>query len=137
MQTSARRQSRELALQVLFQNEFLGPVDFETSLSLFKGKYEAPKEVWDYARFLLAGVLQHRENIDGLIEKQSANWSLKRMALVDLLLMRIAVFEIRFSSDPVPAAAAINEALEICRKYSNTDSAQFINGILDPIASQK
>lgn len=134
MTPSTRRLARELALQAMFQKEFLGHIDMQANLSLFRGKYAAPDEVWDYAKFLCDGVMKHLEKIDGIIQAQSAHWSLKRMALVDLIIMRIACFEIKIADQPVPPAAAINEAIEISRKYGTTDSASFVNGILDQIA---
>lgn len=129
-----RRQARELALQVLFQQEFAPGIDIETGLNTFRGNFEAPLEVWDYASLLLRGVNQYKEHIDSLIQKASAHWSLQRMALVDLILMRLCTYEIIYAQDNVPQPAAINEALEVAKKYGSTDSSAFINGILDQIA---
>lgn len=128
-----RRQSRELALQVLFQQEFDPQLDFRDGLEIFKKSFDAPPETWSYALQLLGGVTAKRKEIDSLIQTQSAHWSLVRMSLVDLNIMRVAVFELRFSEPIVPPAVAINEAIEISKKYSTTDSAAFVNGILDQI----
>lgn len=132
MQT-ARRQSRELALQVLFQLEFSQHIDFRESLEIFRKNFEAPAEVWSYADELLEGIITHREQIDSLMQSSTAHWSLKRMALVDRNLMRIAIFEICYLQGTTPPKVAINEALEIAKKYSSTDSAGFINGVLDQV----
>lgn len=126
-----RRQSRELALQVLFQLEFDPKLNLRDGLDLFKKSFEAPEETWAYALELLNGVSQRRQQIDGLIQTQSQHWSLSRMSLVDLNIMRLAVFELKFGA--VPPAVVINEAIEISKKYSSTDSASFVNGILDQI----
>ena len=132
-----RRQARELALQVLFQQEFSPQISFEKGLEIFRSQFPAPKEVWDFALFLLEGVARHREEIDQLLQQNTAHWSLQRLALVDLNLMRIATFEICFSSGEVPPKAAINEAIEISKKYGSTDSPGFINGILDSLLRQQ
>jgi N utilization substance protein B len=130
---SARRQSRELALQVLFQREFSNKPDLNSNLADFRQSFAASDEVWNYTQQLLQGVDRHHEEIDALIQKHSAHWTLPRMAMVDRNIMRVAVFETRFAADPVPPAVAINEAVEISRKFGTSDSPAFVNGILDQI----
>lgn len=136
MTTSTRRLSRELALQVLFQQEFAQNQSVESGLENFRKSFDAEREVWSYALDLLQGVQKNAKAVDSLIQNHSAHWTLKRMALVDLNIMRIAVFELKFSADPVPAAVAINEAIEISKKFGTVDSAAFVNGILDQIVKQ-
>lgn len=136
MTIGTRRQSRELALQVLFQQEFSPKQPVATGLQNFRRSFDEPAEVWAYALQLLEGVEQKRGEIDALIQSRSAHWSLKRMALVDLNVMRLATYELRFAQDPVPPAVAINEAIEISRKYGTVDSAAFVNGILDQVVKQ-
>lgn len=134
--TGTRRQSRELALQVLFQGEFVAPGDLSANLQHFKEHFAATDEVWNYTLNLVIGVRDHKNAIDGLIETHSAHWSLPRMAMVDRNVMRIAVFETKFSAEPIPPAVAINEAIEIARKFGTNDSPSFVNGILDQIVKQ-
>lgn len=129
----ARRQSRELALQVLFQREFSKKSDISANLAEFRESFTAPEEVWNYTRELIQGVDKHSEEIDALIQKHSAHWTLPRMAMVDRNIMRVAVFETKFAADPIPPAVAINEAVEISRKFGTNDSPAFVNGILDQI----
>ena len=126
-----RRESREIALQVLFQRELAPDIQIEDALNLFRSSFEAEREVWNYATLLLRGVATHKEGIDEAIQAASAHWSLKRMALTDLNIMRIATFELLFSEDPPPPLAVIDEAIEISKKYGTNDSASFTNGILD------
>jgi N utilization substance protein B len=133
MTTSTRRQSRELALQVLFQQEFAHKPGVEAGLETFRGSFDAAPEVWSYALELLKGVESNHSSIDELIQECSAHWKLKRMALVDLIIMRIAAFEIKFAVESVPPAVVINEAIEISKKYGTVDSAAFVNGILDQL----
>lgn len=131
-----RRMSRELALQVLFQQEFSPQQSVEDGLANFRRSFDAPAEVWTYALEMLKGVESHHKEIDDRIQASSAHWSLKRMALVDLNIMRLAVYELKFSPTPVPAAVGINEAVEISKKFGTVDSAAFVNGVLDQIVKQ-
>jgi transcription antitermination protein NusB len=131
-----RRLSRELALQVLFQQEFAPQQSVEAGLETFRSSFDASPETWSYAQELLRGVEKNHKVIDELISAQSAHWTLKRMALVDLNIMRIAVFESKFASELIPPAVAIDEAVEISKKYGTVDSAAFVNGILDQIVKQ-
>lgn len=133
--SGTRRLSRELALQVLFQQEFASQT-VEAGLETFRRSFDATPEVWGYALDLLKGVEKNRATIDDVIQKCSAHWKLKRMALVDLTIMRIATFELKFTSESVPPAVVINEAIEISKKYGTVDSAAFVNGILDQIVKQ-
>src|SRR5437764_365367 len=128
-----RRLSRELALQVLFQQEFSPQQTVEQGLESFRRSFEAAPDVWTYALDLLKGIAQNAAAVDALIQRHSAHWQLKRMALVDLNIMRIAAYELKFASMPTPPAVAINEAIEISKKYGTVDSAAFVNGILDQI----
>lgn len=130
--STSRRQSRELALQVLFQQEFaLKKEAVEAGMETFRRSFDAEPDVWDYTLELLKGIVAHQTEIDAAIQKASAHWTLKRMALVDLIIMRVAVFELKHASELVPPAVAINEAIEISKKYGTVDSAAFVNGILD------
>ncbi len=130
---ATRRQARELALQVLFQQEFVAEINATQALKNFKEAFEAPEEVWTYATQILEGIRSKKAEIDSLIEKNSAHWRMPRMALVDRNLLRIGVYEIVYSDGEVPPKAALNEAIEISKKYGTTDSSSFINGILDQI----
>ena len=131
-----RRLSRELALQVLFQQEFATKKGVEAGLETFRSSFEAPPDTWSYALGILKGVEANHAAIDALIQARSAHWTLKRMALVDLNIMRIAVYELKFATESVPPAVAIDEAIEISKKYGTVDSAAFVNGILDQIMKQ-
>ncbi len=86
----------------------------------------------EYTTFLLEGVHRHRQTIDGHIQKLAKNWDLSRIALVDRNILRLGAFEILYSGD-VPASVAINEAVELGKRYSTKQSGGFINGILDQV----
>lgn len=131
-----RRRSRELALQILFQQEFQDSISPEQSISLMKESFEADNSIFDYTRKLINGISQYQSDLDGLISASSAKWNLSRMALVDKNILRIAVFEMKYLKDEIPPAVAINEAIEIAKIFGSTESKAFINGILDNIAKE-
>ena len=124
-----RRKARESTLQILFQLEFHDTKPEDVIDSFWKNK-KATKEIKEHSRWLVEGILSHRESIDRLIQSVSANWRITRMAIVDRNVLRIAVFELLHGEDLAPAIV-INEAIEIAKKYSSEEGATFINGILD------
>ncbi|MBY0385311.1 transcription antitermination factor NusB [bacterium] len=133
-----RRNSRELALQVLFQREFMPQASPEELLSLYKQHLALGGAVVEYSKTLVKTVIIHQEKIDQLIQKYSVNWNIKRFSLVDLNILRLAVCEMLFLQDEaVPSKSVINEAIEISKKYSSLESPAFINGILDQIFNKE
>ncbi len=123
----ARRRSREIALSWLFGAEF------STDTPLIENT-ESDKETIAYSEHLLNGVQAKKTEIDAIIEDYSKNWSINRMSFVDRNILRIATFEIRFMENEIPPKVAINEALDVAKKYSNQESVAFINGILDQMS---
>ncbi len=128
-----RRKAREIALQVLFQREFVSDVDVMVSLDYFRGNVTASAATWAYAETLLNGVIKNKAEIDGALSEKSKSWKIERMSPVDLSIMRVATFEILFGRAEAPPKAAINEAVEIAKRYGGNDSSAFINGILDAV----
>jgi N utilization substance protein B len=92
-----------------------------------------PDEVLTFAEGLVLGVARHRERIDQVIDEFSTNWTLERMARVDLALLRLATYELLYCPD-IPSSVAINEAIEIGKNYGTRETPAFINGILDKIS---
>lgn len=129
-----RRKSRELALQLLFQSEFSEPLNLEDLIRAQEHTEELTADIQIYAKDLIRGVRANKEAIDSLIQRHSAHWKLDRMATIDRNLLRVAVYEMKFAQAPVSPAIVINEALEIAKIYSGTDSTSFINGLLDQVA---
>ncbi len=124
-----RRKARESTLQILFQLEF-DDSDQDKVIDSFWRNKKTSKEIVEYTRYLVAGIISHRERIDRLIQSVSANWRLDRMAIVDRNVLRIAVFELLYEESVAPAIV-INEAIEVAKKYSSEEAATFVNGILD------
>ena len=126
-----RRKARELALRMLYQMETNGE-DPELALLKYCELFPYQKAVTDYTRVLLSGVKKEKELIDGYIQAASEHWKSERIALVDRNVLRIGIFEMLFSDD-VPPKVAIDEAIEMSKKYGNEESREFVNGILDRI----
>jgi len=137
-----RRKSREAALQFLFQDDFL---DQERSLSAvalqerfadFSILYQVNRKARPYALDLLTGILQQLEQIDAAIGEHATNWRLERIAATDRNLLRVGIYELMFGDD-VPAQVAINEAVEIAKRFGSEDSPAFINGVLDAVQQSR
>ena len=130
-----RRESRELALQMLYaldSNPSEGLLDV---LQLFREDQPSlPDRVRQFAEGLVRGVHTERQVIDEAIKARSKNWALGRMPRVDLNIMRLATYELMFRTD-IPKKVSINEAIEIARRFGDKDSPAFVNGILDEVAA--
>jgi N utilization substance protein B len=126
-----RRVARECALQMLYEMD-VGRHSKDDILRTFWKMNEHPQNVRDFADQLFEGTVQKLKEIDRVIQQHTKNWRLGRMAVVDRNVLRIAVFEF-LSGGRTPETVVINEALEIAKKYSTHESAQFVNGILDSI----
>ena len=130
-----RRKARELALQMLFQHEFTGQrSDFRAVEDLDPAKKEH-LDIRQFSEELVNGTLAHLEEIDSRIRQAAEHWKMDRMASVDRNIMRFAVFELLYRND-IPPAVTINESLEIAKKFSSSEAASFINGLLDKIARE-
>jgi N utilization substance protein B len=127
-----RRVARECALQMLYEFD-VGKLDPEEIVPSFWQMNEQPERVRDFATQLFKGSVERIAELDGLIQKHAKNWRLRRMAAVDRNILRLAVFELTSDDCRTPATVVINEALEIAKKFSTSESAQFVNGILDSI----
>jgi N utilization substance protein B len=130
-----RRRAREIALQVLYQREF-NRAETDTALGLFWDNFEALKGAMDFSERIVRGVGQHRDELDRIIEKYSSHWKIDRMAHVDRNILRIAVYELIYCND-IPPKVAINEAVDIGKKFGSEDSGAFINGVLDKVMSEE
>ena len=127
----ARRKSRELALQMLFQHDMSGNTP-EAIVLTFEDLHKVKPPVRDFAVRLFEGTVQHLEEIDRMIVEQADNWRITRMAVVDRNIIRMSVYEF-IHEDETPKLVIIDEAIEIAKKFGTQKSGQFINGILDGI----
>ena len=126
-----RRQSREIALQILFQVEYAPQISFEQLLALFDEKKDL--SIIKYADQIVHGVQAHKLKIDQKIQEASRHWKIERMGGVDRNLLRLAVFEIFFAPELIEPKIAINEAIEIAKIYGSQESSSFVNGLLDQV----
>lgn len=127
-----RRKARECALQMLYQQDLSGCKSSDV-VSTYWEANPPTDDARRYADELVCGIENHRVEIDSEISDNSMNWKISRMAAVDKNILRIAVFELKYRSD-VPSKVAINEAVEIAKRFGTADSGAFVNGILDNIA---
>lgn len=130
-----RRRAREYALQILFQIDFKGKEVNKKDIEDFWSDKQESEDVKKFAEDLVRGTIKSLDDIDSKIEKVAENWVLKRMAAVDRNILRFAAYEILYRND-IPSAVTINEALEIAKKFSSSEAAPFINGILDRLAKE-
>lgn len=125
----SRRQAREAALQSLFQLEFNDNGADRALDSALQNVRIAPIDR-DYAQLLVSGTRDNLEAIDEVIKGRLKDWKLERMSGIDRNIVRLAVFEMEFMADKLVPNIAINEAVELAKKYGTDDSARFVNGIL-------
>ena len=127
-----RRKAREIALTFLYQWDVRGAdVLPEMEDLLVKDRREA--DVADYVRTLVNGTIEHREEIDRRISEAAEHWRIERMAVLDRNVMRMATFEMAFRGNDVPPKVAINEAIELAKRFSTGESGAFVNGVLDRV----
>ena len=129
----SRRKARECALQMLFAADVAEMPATEVVRSYWAelGEADLDETAREFATRLAAGTLQNLELLDDRIRSRAEHWRISRMAVVDRNILRLAVYE--FLYEPTPRTVAINEALEIARRFSTYEATQFINGILDAI----
>jgi len=129
-----RSRGRELALQFLYQRDLRGP-ELEGEVESFIKSEEPDGEARKFALKLVAGTIEHLEPLNEKIQSVAQNWDIARMAVIDRNVLRLATFELLFCND-IPPKVAINEAIELGKRYSTQNSGAFINGILDKIKSR-
>ena len=132
---SARTKARKRALDILFQADVRGdePAIVLAAEAKRAANEPAREASWLYAREIVDGVIDNRDAIDEQIETFAKDWSLARMPAVDRAVLRIGVWEILYN-DEVPAAVAIDEAVELAKEFSTDDSGSFVHGVLGRIA---
>ena len=138
----SRRLARESAIQFLFSTDFNKNENLEEMLKeFFEAEEESnenePQEALNkndvrFAEEIIRGTIENLEQIDQLIQSNTTGWTKERIAKVDLAILRLAMFEILFRED-IPGSVAINEAIELAKKYSTDESGGFVNGVLGKI----
>lgn len=142
MSTASRRQARIIALQTLYETDASGHYweevlqrNLEEPISENTNPTEPyAQEVRDYTRHLVHGVLSERESLDRVIVESAPSWPIEQMSRIDKSVLRLAIFEILFDNE-VPLKAAINEAVELGKRFGSDSSSRFINGVLGTVAA--
>lgn len=127
---SRRSRAREVALQALFQED-LNPRDSRDQVAPFLQSRLQDDELREFAKSLVLGVLRNQAELDALLESKADNWSLSRMAATDRTVLRLGAYEIRYAD--TPERVAIDEAVELAKRFGSAQSSQFVNGILDKL----
>ncbi len=131
---AGRTRAREVVLQALYQED-LNPRDSRDQvMPLLENRLKEP-ELRDFALSLVLGVLRNKEELDGLIAAKADNWSVSRMAATDRNILRLGAFEIRYTD--TPPRVAVDEAVELAKRFGSASSSQFVNGILDKLIEKK
>ena len=126
-----RSKSREYLLQLVYQMEITGDTPEETFNGFMENNEDKKDNLdLDYIKSALEGIKLNKENIGSKISAQLVNWKLNRISKVNLAILEVAVYEMLFKED-IPEKVSINEAIELCKKYSDDKSVAFINGVLD------
>lgn len=127
-----RQKQRKVAFQLIYALNWQGLSQCENVLDTFYEQREDPERI-PYIDETVKGVCAHWEELDQLIEPALANWSLKRVSAVCIAILRLAVFELKFS-DQIPPRVAINEAIELAKEFGDENSGGFVHGVLSHIA---
>lgn len=131
-----RRDGREAAAQFLYSREVNPGEDTAEEVEAFWSLHLAKPKVVEFANRLAAGTIQHLAEIDELITGIAENFSLERFSNIDRNIIRVAAYEILYLPD-TPDPVAINEAIEIAKRFGGNDSARFVNGVLDKVIKSK
>jgi len=129
---SQRSQNRRAAMQYLYSWEYNRPEVLNDSLRSFFENQPKDREYYQFAEQLIRGVIEHVSELDEAVKSLAKNWTFDRIARVDLSILRIAIYELKYCED-IPPVVSINEAVELGKEFSKDDSKRFINGILDKI----
>lgn len=132
---SRRSRAREIVLQVLYQDDLNSDQPEDIRLRFVNARLNHDRELVEFAEKLLAGVRHHRGAVDEHLGEIARNWKLSRMAATDRNVLRLGAYEILFTE--TPDRVAINEAIELAKRYGTNNSSQFVNGVLDRLMNNK
>lgn len=131
---SVRRLARSVALQTLFESDSVKH-DPDAVLERHLTETSLVSDAASFARELVKGVMANMEKLDKIISNSAPNWPVDQMAKIDKNILRLAIFELMFEKD-VPVKAAINEAIELAKRFGSDSSSRFVNGVLGTIVAQ-
>jgi N utilization substance protein B len=126
---TGRSRAREVVLQILYQDDMNPDADPTAVEEFLRRRLKNNSQLVEFARSLLSGVRRNREELDAMLARCAANWSLERMAVTDRNVIRLGAYEILYTNTPGPVV--IDEAVELAKRFGAKQSAQFVNGVLD------
>lgn len=134
-----RRNAREFVMQMVYEGNFHDESERERIIydkirEMDAEEKKRNKSMLEFIESLYFGIFEHLKEIDELIEKSATNWSFARIAKVDLSILRLAIYEIKYTD--VPQKVAVNEAVEIAKEFSTEKSPRFINGVLGSVIKE-
>jgi N utilization substance protein B len=135
---TGRRRAREASLQMLYQWE-VGRSSADESVATYWPEHDAgnelPEPLRKFANGLVRGTIARLKEIDAILTAHAQNWRIERMAVIDRLVLRLAIYEMLAEAD-TPPRVIINEALELARTYSGDEAVGFVNGVLDAVRKE-
>jgi N utilization substance protein B len=126
---TGRSRAREVVLQILYQDDLNPDADPTAVEEFLRKRLKNNEPLINFARSLLSGVRRNRQELDAMLARCAANWSLERMAVTDRNVIRLGAYEILYTDTPGPVV--IDEAVELAKRFGAKQSAQFVNGVLD------
>ena len=132
---SRRSRAREIVLQVLYQDDLNTDQPEDIRLRFINARLNQDRSLVEFAEDLLAGVRRHRDKVDQQLEEIARSWKLSRMAATDRNVLRLGAYEILFTQ--TPNRVAVNEAIELAKRYGTNNSSQFVNGVLDRLMNNQ
>jgi N utilization substance protein B len=130
-----RRRSRAFALQALYEID-LSSHSVDGSVGWLREEQGLPAEALPFALQLINGVIEHRSEIDELIQELAPTWPVRHLASIDRNILRLALYEVKFEAD-VPPKAAINEAVELAKAFGSETTSKFVNGVMGTVMQQE
>jgi transcription antitermination protein NusB len=131
-----RHQARRMALQILYGLNYLADANPAEVVDGLRETPEVSLKNWTpFARELTQGVIEHMESLDQAISSTLKNWRIERLSRVDLIILRLALYEMRHCDD-IPIRVSLNEYIEVAKEFGTDESSSFINGILDRLAKE-
>jgi len=131
---SRRSRAREVALQILYEDDVNPRTSMADTKKFLSGRLNS-SDLEEFCLSLILGVRRNQQELDQLLSQTADNWSLARMAATDRNVLRLGAYEILYTD--TPDRAAINEAVELAKRFGSAQSAQFVNGILDKFLHRK
>lgn len=131
-----RKKARDNAFKCIYQLEFMDDKNVEKLLEYCYDENQNTDNEKEYIQKVVNGVVENLSIIDGNILKNLKNWTINRIAKIDLAILRLAIYEILYLED-IPAKVSVNEAVELAKEYGGTDSKSFVNGLLAKIIEGK